>query len=112
MDSVTRFCLRIGLVSGAIALLSASIVLLYEFGIPVSATLRDSSEQCFQVFGLAFMWLGIVLLITAIDRLWRAWPYLSSAERLVSVLGLGAGMFIAAYIFHCVFPTAPKNQHD
>lgn len=94
------------------ALISASVILLGELGIPLPYTIQNIATAVFQIFGLAFMWLGLVLLVTAVGRLRQAWPKVSPSARLVCVLGLAIGTFVGAYIFHLVFPNVPEGQHQ
>jgi len=110
MNQLVRWCFRIGLLSGAIALVSACVIAAEELKVPVSLGLRPFAERAFTLFGLAFMLLGIVLLIAAILRLRREWPRLSKATKVVSVLGLGASTFLGAYVFHWLFPDTLGNQ--
>jgi hypothetical protein len=49
------------------------------------------------------MWLGVVLLISAICRLRKSWHRLSAQTRAVSVLGLFVGTFASAYLFYWLF---------
>jgi len=111
MNLFTRWCYRIGLVCGAIALLSALTVIPFELGVRLPEVLRKIAEQAFLIFGLAFMWLGIVLLVAAIAWLMSSWSRLSKSVKVVSVLGLGASTFLGAYIFHWLFPDVLRDQH-
>lgn len=104
MNTFTRLCCRVGLACGAIALVAALALIPTELGSPVLAGVRDGAERLFSIFGLAFMWIGLVLLIAAIVWLRSEWSQLSGTVRLVSVLGLLAGSFASAYAFHWLFP--------
>jgi hypothetical protein len=104
MNMFTRLCYRVGLACGAIALIAALALIPTELGSPVLAGVRDIAERLFSVFGLAFMWIGLVLLLAAIVWLKKAWPQLSDTAKMVSILGLLAGSFASAYAFHWLFP--------
>lgn len=106
MNTVTKLLFRIGLACGLIALISALAVIPSELGSPVLAGFRDSAERLFSIFGLAFMWIGLALLIAAVVWLWRTWSEISDTTKIVSVLGLLAGTFAGAYVFHWLFPKA------
>lgn len=111
MNLFTRWCYRIGLVCGALALLSALVVIPFELGVSLPEALRKTAEQTFLIFGLAFMWLGIVLLIAAIALLRSSWSRLSKSVKVVSVLGLGASTFLGAYVFYWLFPNVLNDRH-
>jgi hypothetical protein len=94
-----------------LALLSALILIPFELGTTLPVSLRVIAEKIFTIFGLAFMWLGIVLLIAAIVWLRRTWSQLSKATKVISVLGLFASSFAGAYIFHWLFPGVLRDHH-
>src|SRR5229473_5981170 len=98
MRSFARWCYRIGLVCGAIALLSALAIILFQYGAMLPVALRKFAEQTFLIFGVAFMWLGVLLLISAVAWLRSSWSDLSKSVKVVSVLGLGASTFLGAYL--------------
>jgi hypothetical protein len=75
-----------------------------ELGSPLLAGFRDVAETLFSIFGLAFMSIGLALFTAAIVWLARTWSQLSDATKVVSVLGLLAGTFVSAYVFHWLFP--------
>jgi len=110
MTRLVSWCYRIGLASGVLALGSALLIVLYELGFALPATAREVAERAFLVFGLAFMWLGGVLLIAAIVWLTRSWPRLSRSVKVVSVLGLGASTFLGAYVFHWLIPDLRQRR--
>lgn len=104
MNIVTKLLFRIGLACGLIAVFSALALIPSELGYSVLAGFRDSAEQLFSIFGLAFMWIGLALLVAAVVWLWRSWSKISDTTKVVSVLGLLAGTFVGAYVFHWLFP--------
>jgi hypothetical protein len=106
MNTFTRLCYRIGLVCGVVALLSALALVPAEFGSSALAGFHSTAEQLFRIFGLAFMWIGFVLLIAAVIWLAKTWSRLGDATKIVSVIGLLAGSFASAYLFHWLFPKA------
>ena len=102
MNTFIKWCYRIGLVCGAIALVSALLIPI-DAGKSSRAFPHNSAEQTFVVSGNLFMWLGVVLLISAIGRLRKSWHALSTQTRAVSVLGLLVGTFASAYLFYWLF---------
>lgn len=110
MNTVTKLLYWIGLTCGLITLIAALAVIPSELGSPVLAGVRGSAERLFSIFGLAFIWIGLVLLAAAIVWLRRTWSELSGATKIVSVLGLLAGTFAGAYVFHWLFPKALDKQ--
>jgi hypothetical protein len=111
MNSFTRWCHRIGLISGLLAVLSGYAVIPFELGAPLPESFRKIAEQTFSIFAPIFMGLGIVLLIAAIVWLRTTWPQLSKATKVVSVLGLLTSTFAGAYVFHWLFPGILNERH-
>jgi NhaP-type Na+/H+ or K+/H+ antiporter len=103
MNTFIKCCYRIGLVCGAVALVSALVVIAIYIGQSSSTFPHNLAEQTFAVSGNLFMWLGILLLISAIGRLRKSWHRLSTPTKAVSVLGLLAGTFVSAYLFYWLF---------
>ena len=112
MNSFTRWCYRIGLVSGVLTVLSGYAVIPFELVAPLPEVLRKTAERIFSVVAPVFMGLGIVLLIAAIVWLRRTWPQLSGATKVVSVLGLLTSTFAGAYVFHWLFPSVLNHRRD
>jgi hypothetical protein len=110
MNRFTVWCFRVGLCCGVFALISALAIAAHELGLRPPLALRSFAERSFVFFGLAFMWLGIILLVAAIVRLRNSWSQLSKSVKVVSVLGLGASTFLGAYVFHWLLPTTPNKQ--
>jgi hypothetical protein len=106
MNIFTRLCYRIGLACGVVALLGALVLVPAELGSSALTSLQPIAEQIFRVFGLAFMWIGFVLLVAAIIWLAKTWSRLGDATKIVIVLALLAGSFASAYLFHWLFPKA------
>jgi hypothetical protein len=103
MNTFIKWCYRIGLVCGVIALVSALAAITIDAGQPSPGFPHNFAEQTFAVSGNLFMWLGIVLLISAVGRLRKSWYRLSTPTKAVSVLGLFAGTFLGAYLFYWLF---------
>jgi divalent metal cation (Fe/Co/Zn/Cd) transporter len=102
MDAFIKWCYRIGLVAGAVALVSALITLIGARKSSAGSQ-QNYGEQIFMVCGNLFMWLGFVLLISAIGRLRKSWHRISTQTKVVSVLGLMAGTFLSSYLFYWLF---------
>ena len=110
MNAFTRWCYRIGLACGLLALLSAFVVIPFELGVPLPEALHTVAERTFSIFAPIFMFIGMVLLIAAIVWLRKSWRHLSKATKVVSVLGLFASTFVGAYVFHWIFPNVLKDR--
>jgi NhaP-type Na+/H+ or K+/H+ antiporter len=103
MNPFIKWCYRIGLVCGAIALVSALVVIAMDAGKSPAALPHNFAEKTFSVSGNLFIWLGVVLLVSAIGRLRQSWHRLSTQTKAVSVLGLLVGTFFSAYLFYWLF---------
>jgi drug/metabolite transporter (DMT)-like permease len=110
MGSISRWCYRIGLTCGALAIVSALALLTLNYYLPRSESLQEIVEKTFLILGNAFMWLGIILLIFSIVWLRNSWAALSKSAKVLCVLGLGAGTFVAAYVFYWAVQREPNKQ--
>jgi len=112
MNSIVRWFFRVGLWCGVAAVVFALITITEDLGFALPVPLRDLCERALTIFGLAFMWLGILLLFAAILDIRNRWPRLSKAEKVVCVLGLGMSTFAGAYIYHWLRPDVPREERE
>jgi hypothetical protein len=103
MNRFTQWCFKIGLWCGLIMLISAVFITAGELGAHVVDPLLPLAGRTVAIFGVGFIWIGLFLLVAAIVQLSRTWTTLSKTAKVVSVLGLGTGTFVSAYIFFWLF---------
>jgi hypothetical protein len=112
MSGLIRWCFRIGIVCGAIALICAAAVSLEDFGMPLSQSVRSIAESAFTFSGLAFMLLGFVLLVDAVHSVRVRWTSFSPFGKFLSVIGLFATTFVGSYVFYYFISRQPEGHHD
>jgi uncharacterized membrane protein YozB (DUF420 family) len=106
----SHFFYRAGLVSGAIALLCGLIAIPSEFGVTTFVGLNDMAPQIFTVSSVVFICIGLLLWLTAVAMLSRHWSQISQSTKIVSIAGLLIGTFLAAYVFHWLFPKSIEGS--
>jgi hypothetical protein len=100
MSSVIRWLFRIGVICGSLAALCALLIAVDDLGAPFGTAVVTTTEGAATVFGLAFMWIGVVLLVNAIREVAQMWRTLSSFGKFISVVGLLITTFLGGYIFY------------
>lgn len=92
---------------GAIALVSALVVIAMDAGKSSAEFPYNLAEQAFVVSGNLFMWLGVVLLIPAIGRLRHSWHRLFGdpiPDVQITAYGVGPASGLPASTFMFIPP--------
>jgi hypothetical protein len=100
MSGIIRWLFRIGVSCGALAALCALLIALDDLGVSLGNSVVAMTERAVTVFGLVFMWIGVIMLIYAIREVAKMWRTMSSFGRFISVAGLLITTFIGGYIFY------------
>jgi len=100
MSGVIRWLFRIGVICGALAVLCALLIAVDDLGAPLGTAVVTTAGRAATVFGLAFMWIGVVMLINAIREVAKMWRTMSPFGKFISVVGLLITTFLGGYIFY------------
>jgi hypothetical protein len=100
MSNVIRWLFRIGVICGALAALCALLIAADDLGMALGTPVLTTAERAATWFGLAFMWIGVAMLINAIREVGKMWRAMSPFGKFISVVGLMITTFLGGYIFY------------